>query len=124
MRKLGRWARERRADEAAARLAAGLASFGLGVPIEAIMSASRETREAAFARKIAIYLCSTAFSMSYARIALAFARDRSTVGAACRIVEDKRDDPLFDGWIGAMEDALRQAPPCGTIAPPHFEAAQ
>jgi hypothetical protein len=45
-----------------------------------------------------------------ARVALAFERDRSTVAHACRLIEDKRDEPDFDAHIGALEEALRLAP--------------
>lgn len=97
-------------DEAAAKLAAGAASYGLGVTVDDILGLSRGAAEVGYARQVAIYLCHVAFELSLARIAIAFGRDRSTVAHACHTVEDLRDDEAFDGWIGALEAMLRKAP--------------
>lgn len=97
-------------DEAAARLAASVASYGLNVGIEEIMEEKRGSAAAAFARQLAMYLCHVAFEFSLARVAAAFGRDRSTVGHACHRIEDRRDDPRFDAWIAALETMLRDAP--------------
>jgi chromosomal replication initiation ATPase DnaA len=102
---------ERRAnDEAAARLAAGVSAFALNVSSEDVLHEMRGSAEVAFARQVASYLCHTAFEMSLARVAAAFARDRSTVAHACHVIEDRRDDAQFDLWIGALEAMLREAP--------------
>jgi hypothetical protein len=58
-----------------------------------------------------MYLAHVAFEMSLAQIAALFRRDRSTVAHACHIVEDRREDALFDGWISGLEAALRETPP-------------
>lgn len=97
-------------DGVSARLAATLASYGLGVPVEEILGEGRGSRRTAFARQVAMYLCHVAFERSLARVAQAFGRDRSTVAYACHLIEDRREDPVFDGWIGAMEQALKAAP--------------
>lgn len=97
-------------DEAAARLAAGIASYGFEVPVEHILDVRRGSAEAALARQAAMYLCHVAFELSLSRVAQAFGRDRSTVAHACHRIEDRRDDPDFDDWIGALEAALREAP--------------
>jgi chromosomal replication initiation ATPase DnaA len=97
-------------DEARARLATEMAGFALGIPVQSINSPSRGRSPAAFGRQLAMYLCHVGFEMSLARVAAAFRRDRSTVGHACRIVEDRRDDPQFDAWVNALEAALREAP--------------
>ncbi len=98
-------------DRAAARLAADVASYALGVPVEAILDLRRGATEAAFARQIAAYLCHVGFEMSLARIATAFGRDRSTIAHACHIIEDRREDAQFDLWISGLEAMLRQTPP-------------
>jgi chromosomal replication initiation ATPase DnaA len=36
-------------------------------------------------------------------IGVAFGRDRTTVGHACHVVEDRRDDPVFDDFVSAAE---------------------
>lgn len=99
-----------RQDRAAARLAADVASYALGVPSAAILDVRRGAAEVAFARQLAIYLCHVGFEMSLARIAYAFGRDRSTVGHACHVIEDRREDPQFDLWIGSLEVMLKRAP--------------
>jgi chromosomal replication initiation ATPase DnaA len=92
------------------QLAAGVASYALGPPVDEILDASRGSADAAFARQVAMYLCHIAFEFSLARVAVAFERDRSTVAHACHAVEDRRDEPQFDLWIGALETMLREAP--------------
>lgn len=98
-------------DEAAARFAADLAGYALGVPSEEIIAHARGSADVAFARQVSAYLCHTAFEWSLSRVAAAFGRDRSTMAHACHAVEDKRDNAQFDAWIAALETMLRDAPP-------------
>lgn len=104
-------------DAAAARLAAGVASYALSVELEEITGDARGSADAAFARQVTMYLCHVAFELSLGRVAAACGRDRSTVAHACHLIEDRRDDPGFDDWINAMEMMLRDAPgPAGRKA--------
>jgi hypothetical protein len=41
-------------------------------------------------------------------VAEAFGRDRSTAVHACRLIEDRRDDPSFDAVFDALEDECRE----------------
>lgn len=104
---------DKRADEAAARLAAGVASYGLDVPQDEIMGGPRGRAAAAFARQVAMYLCHVGFQMSLARVAVAFGRDRSTVAHACHAIEDRREEPQFEFWISGLEALLQNPPPPG-----------
>jgi chromosomal replication initiation ATPase DnaA len=104
-------------DEAAAQLAAGVASYGLGVRTDEILNDERGSIEAAFARQVAMYLCHTGFELSMTRVAVAFGRDRSTVSYACQVIEDRREEPQFDLWIGALEAMLLDPPPPSRGAP-------
>ncbi len=97
-------------DEAAARLAAGVAAFALDVSSHDVLSLQRGSADVALARQVAAYLCHTAFEMSLARVAMAFGRDRSTVAHACHVIEDRRDEAHFDVWIASLETMLREAP--------------
>ncbi|HRO04806.1 MAG TPA: helix-turn-helix domain-containing protein [Terricaulis sp.] len=97
----------RAADDAAARLSAGAAAYAVGAPLEEIVSRTRGSAEAAFARQVAMYLCHVVFEWSLARVAQAFARDRSTVAHACHSIEDRRDDEAFDDWMAALEESVR-----------------
>jgi hypothetical protein len=104
-------ARNRERDEAAARLAIGAASFGLGVAQAEIESCGRGSAAAAFARQLAMYLCHVALELSLARVAAAFGRDRSTAAHACHLIEDRREAAAFDEWVSSLEAMLRHAPP-------------
>ena len=97
-------------DRAAAHLAANVASYSLDVPINEILDPRRGSAGAAFARHVAAYLCHVGFELSLGRIAAAFGRDRSTIAHACHVIEDRREDPQFDLWIGGLEAMLHQAP--------------
>jgi chromosomal replication initiation ATPase DnaA len=99
-----------RRDRAAARLAADVASYALGVPVEEILDLRRGAAEAAFARQVAAYLCHVGLELSLGRIAAAFGRDRSTIAHACHAIEDRREDEQFDLWIAGLEAMLQQAP--------------
>ncbi|KQV63808.1 helix-turn-helix domain-containing protein [Rhizobium sp. Root1220] len=54
-------------------------------------------------RQIAMYVCHVALQIPLFEIARAFGRDRTTVGHACHVVEDRRDDPAFDEFVAAVE---------------------
>jgi chromosomal replication initiation ATPase DnaA len=97
-------------DRARAGLAMSLAGYALDVPVGEVRLATRGATQASQARHVAMYLCHVAFGMSLARVAAAFRRDRSTVGHACHVMEDRRDDPRFDAWIEALETSVRAAP--------------
>jgi chromosomal replication initiation ATPase DnaA len=86
-----------------------LAGYALDVPLAAIADADRSTA-AALARNLAMYLAHVAFGMSLARVGSAFARDRTTVSYACKVIEDRRDDPRFDRWLEALERTIAAAP--------------
>jgi chromosomal replication initiation ATPase DnaA len=99
------------ADRARARLAASVVAHALGVPAKDILAPERGASMVAFARHVAMYVCHVGFRLSLSRTAVAFRRDRSTVAHACHAIEDRREDPVFDGWVGALESAVRETPP-------------
>jgi chromosomal replication initiation ATPase DnaA len=103
-------------DRAAARLAMNLAAYACHVEPEEVLARTRRSVEAAAARQLAMYLAHVALRMSLARVALAFGRDRSTVAHACRLMEDRREDPAIDAQIDVLEELLREAPPPGIAA--------
>ena len=103
----------RAGDTAAARLAAGIISYALDVPLQDIIEGGRGPATVAFARQLAMYLCNVVFELSLARVAAAFGRDRSTVAHACHAVEDRREEPQFDLWLAGLEAMLRGAPAPG-----------
>jgi len=71
-----------------------------------IGSRARSARVAR-ARHVAIYLAHVGFGLSYEEAGQLFGRDRTTAADACRLVEDRRDDPRFDASLDCLEQTLR-----------------
>jgi hypothetical protein len=57
-------------------------------------------------RQIAMYLSHVVLQISLTDIGIVFGRDRTTVGHACHVVEDRRDDTDFDGFLTGIERVL------------------
>lgn len=87
-----------------------LVGMAMGVPVCDIASERRNHAPAARARQTAMYLACIAYQWPMTRIARAFDRDRTTVGYACRLIEDLRDDPSFDTLMTSLEACLKAAP--------------
>jgi hypothetical protein len=102
-----------RDDVARARFACDAVCFALG-RTESLLLPTRGNPDVAIARQLAMYLTHVGFGMSLSRVAVAFGRDRSTVAHACRQIEDRRDDMVFDDMVSALEQAVRGAPPPGS----------
>jgi len=75
------------------------------VPVQELRMATRGAASIAFARQSAMYLAHVALGLSYSDVGRIFERDRTTAAHACRLVEERREDP----WLDAMLDALEQA---------------
>ena len=60
-------------------------------------------RSTCHVRQVAMYVCHVVLRLSLSDIGDAFGRDRTTVGHACNVVEDRRDDASFDAFISAIE---------------------
>lgn len=75
-----------------------------GVDHDALARLTRGVARTALARQVAMYLAHVACGLTLTDAGRLFSRDRTTVAHACLIVEDRRDDPLFDraldllGW--------------------------
>ncbi len=68
-----------------------------------IMLRRDRRRFACHVRQISMYVCHVALQISQSDIGEAFGRDRTTVGHACHVVEDRRDDPAFDDFVSTVE---------------------
>lgn len=64
-------------------------------------------RHACHVRQISMYVCHVALQIPQHEIGQALGRDRTTVGHACHVVEDRRDDPDFDAFVSAVERMAR-----------------
>lgn len=77
------------------------------IPHHAIRCTTRGKAGVARARQVAMYLSHTSLALSLTQVGHLFERDRTTVGHACRLVEDLRDDRDFDQLIACLEKAVR-----------------
>ncbi|WP_250958450.1 helix-turn-helix domain-containing protein [Rhizobium sp. CG5] len=75
----------------------------LGLISDRVLVRRDRRRTACHVRQIAMYLCHVVLQLSLSEIGLAFGRDRSTVGHACAVVEDRRDNPAMDELLSALE---------------------
>jgi hypothetical protein len=64
---------------------------------------SRGKAPVALARQAAMYLAHVSCGLSLTDVGQIFARDRTTVAHACAVIEDRRDDPVFDRALELME---------------------
>jgi chromosomal replication initiation ATPase DnaA len=71
-----------------------------------LKSPTRGEQDICFARQTAMYLAHVALGMSLNQVARGFGRDRTTARHACRVVEDRRDEPDFDERMRVVESAL------------------
>lgn len=84
-----------------------------GVAIPDLRAATRGYAKVALARQAAMYLAHTACSLTLTEVGRLFLRDRTTVAHACSVIEDRRDDPVFDHVMELLERIVRE------LASPH-----
>jgi chromosomal replication initiation ATPase DnaA len=80
-------------------------AWAFAVPVGELTATSRRPPSVAFARQSAMYLAHVTLGLSYSEIGRAFGRDRTTAAHACRLVEDRRDDPAIDALMASLESA-------------------
>lgn len=83
-----------------------LVALAFRVTAAAMRAPSRGPAEVAFARQVAMYLACTRLGVSYTDAGAAFGRDRTTAAHACRLVEERRDDPRIDSVLDYLERAV------------------
>lgn len=74
-----------------------------GVKSADLSKPSRGKASVALARQAAMYIAHVSCGLSLTDVGLIFARDRTTVAHACAVIEDRRDDPVFDRALELME---------------------
>jgi len=92
------------------KLAIAAVSLEFGVTELDLKSPKSQSRHIRFVRQVAMYLVHVVYELNHTHIARLFAKDRSTVSHACKVVEDSRDDGVFDLKLIRLENFLRQAP--------------
>ncbi|MET3893386.1 hypothetical protein ABIE41_004462 [Bosea sp. OAE506] len=93
-------------ETAGARLAEAAVAAIRHIPPTALRAARRGRAPAAQARQTAMYLAHVVFGLTFTRVGSCFGRDRTTVRHACAVIEDRRDDPLQEFALAALEVAL------------------
>jgi chromosomal replication initiation ATPase DnaA len=97
-------------DEGAARKVEAMVAAAFALGPGAIRDPRRGRAAAAFARQVAMYLAHTRLGLSFTEAGAYFGRDRTTAAHACRIVEDKREDPRVDAIVDFLERAIEVCP--------------
>lgn len=69
--------------------------------------ASRGSAPEVLRRQLAIYLAHVGCGFTYTQAARLYGRDRSTAAHACKVVEDRRDDPRIDRILELLEGCAR-----------------
>lgn len=89
------------------RLAQSATALAFRVRTDDMRAPTRCRAGVAFARQVAMYLAHVSFGLTYTDIGRCFDRDRTTVAHACRLVEDRRDEPALDASLDYLEAAVR-----------------
>lgn len=97
----------RDANRVRAGLVVQMVAVATGLTPEIVLDVRRCEPDVRQARRTAMYLAHVAYGWTLERVGHAFGRNRVTVGAACRKVEDERDLPDIDARIEAMTAALQ-----------------
>ena len=71
-----------------------------------MLASTRKEKSIALARQIAMYLSHTHYGVPMTQVGHSYGRDRTTVGFACRKIEDRRDEAKLDTIISCLEMLL------------------
>jgi hypothetical protein len=77
-----------------------------GIAYRDLRRATRGRAKVALARQVAMYLAHVGCGLSLTETGRLFERDRTTVAHACGVIEDRRDDPIFDRALDLLEWAV------------------
>lgn len=87
---------------------AALVARAFHLPPADLLARTRRA-DIALARQVAIYVAHVGLAETLTTAGRRFGRDRTTAAHACRRVEDRRDDPGFDGLVAGLEAAVAAA---------------
>lgn len=88
------------------RMIEATVAAAMNLPLEELSAKTRRTAPVAFARQVSMYCAHVTFGWSLTEAGSVFSRDRTTAAHACRVVEDRRDDPSVDKLVQTVEDTL------------------
>lgn len=93
-------------DPAFARLTVAAVALEFGRPELSLDLEAKGDKQLVFSRQVAMYLMRTVFDINPTRTAELFRRDRSTVAHAIQVIEDAREDPVFNRKLIQIEAFL------------------
>ena len=102
------------------RVIVALVAWAESVAVDALFQPSRGDQPVADARHLAIYLAHVLMGIDMTRLGRTFGRDRASVRHALRRIEQRRDEPLFDARVSALESILQ---PLAAVSPALGDAA-
>ena len=73
------------------------------IPVAEMQASTRRSAAVAFARQSAMYLARIMLGLNLTEIGHVFGRDRTTVAHACRVVEERRDEPGVEALLSRLE---------------------
>lgn len=91
-----------------------------GIAGRDLRRSTRGRARVALARQVAMYIAHVGCGLSLTETGRLFERDRTTVAHACGVIEDRRDDPLFDRVLDLIEWSV---PVLAERPAPHFQSA-
>lgn len=78
-----------------------------GIEREQLSQPTRGEASVARARQVAMYLAHVSYGLTLTEVGTLFGRDRTTVAHACRLVEEHREDSVFDSALDLLENVAR-----------------
>lgn len=93
--------------DATRRFIEATVAAALSLPVDELGAKTRRQAPVAFARQVSMYCAHVVLGLSLTDTGHLFGRDRTTAAHACRVVEDRRDDPRLDGLIDLIEGVIR-----------------
>ncbi|MCF6221624.1 MAG: chromosomal replication initiator DnaA [Robiginitomaculum sp.] len=98
--------RTREQEQALAQLVCAIVSIEFGVPSVGLISPTKGPAHMSFARQVSMYLMHVVFQVRISNVGHAFTRDPSTASYACHLIENEREDLLFDQKLQKLEEFL------------------
>ncbi|WP_417667404.1 helix-turn-helix domain-containing protein [Roseibium sp.] len=92
--------------EAHLHLAEGYVARFFGIKPADIYGPTRGRSHIVEARHLVMYLARVEIGMTLEAVGRRYNRNRSTVSYACRCVEDRRDDPVYDLMVCEIEQLI------------------
>jgi chromosomal replication initiation ATPase DnaA len=82
-----------------------------GIARRRLWATTRGSPAEALARQVAMYLAHVGCGLTFAEVARLFARDPKTVFHACALIEDRREEAVFDRTLDLIEGVMQLVSP-------------